>query len=175
MSADFVTTTRADILEAFLGVEVKIEQIIATYYLGQPNNSMFVLFQMQVLRDSNCSFSLKRSVLNKILNLHFPGDKKANAREIESLHKLAKIRNYYAHCGSRFVYKPDETTRAIFTPDPDSPTKPLNFKEKHQTFMATLPQVNAWLQTLLAKMPEISKIAAKDFRTSLTSNLELQV
>jgi hypothetical protein len=171
MSDAFLKQTRADLLERFIQLEVTLNKIIAAYYLGGQQASMFVPFQMQVLQDGNCSFALKRNILRKILRIIYPEGDKQYRDNFQTLIELNKIRNLYAHCGGQIVYKPDGAERIIFTPDPERPEKRIDFTAKYKQFQNDFQKVDVWLWELFEQMPVASQQAAQRFRDAINSNL----
>ena len=171
MSDTFLKQTRADVLEQFVGLEVTLNKIIAAYYLGGQGAPMFVPFQMQVLQDGNCSFSLKRNILKKILRTIHPEDDKPYKEHFQGLIELGQIRNLYAHCGGQIAYKPNDGKRIIFTPDPDFPEKRIDFEAKYKRFQKLMRKVDPWLWEVLEQMPVASQQAAKRFEEAIHSEL----
>ena len=171
MSDTFLKQTRADLLEQFVGLEVTLNKDHRGLLSGGQGAPMFVPFQMQVLQDGNCSFSLKRNILKKILRTLHPEGDKPYKEHFQGLIELGQIRNLYAHCGGQIVYKATDGKRIIYTPDPDFPERRIDFEAKYKRFQKIMRKVDPWLREVIEQMPVASQQAAQRFEKAIYSEL----
>ena len=141
MNIPEVTKARAEVIEGFIQIETLLGNIISSYYIGRENPFGF-MFALEVLYDENCSFGMKRNILEKILGAILEeADKKKEAQaQFQKLFKLNKIRNLFAHCGpDLFIAK--EGRGIHVTPNPSNPSQPVDFDKEYQEFKNLEPKV----------------------------------
>lgn len=129
---------RGEVIELFANIENMIGIIISFHYFKMLNK----LFLLEVLYDDNCSFSLKRNILFKIVP-DFDDDVR------NCLYRMNSIRNIFAHCGLKLMGGPTPDSMIEFFPDPRNPQKNLDFKALRDEFITLLPKVNNYLLKLL--------------------------
>lgn len=154
MDIPSVTKTRAEVTEGFIQIETLVGKIITDYYFGQ-NNTMSLLFMLEMLYDEHCTFAMKRSVLRKVLDAVFleKEERKMAEGEFQNLYRLNNIRNIFAHCGPDVVLAKDGKGMR-FTPDPRNPCKQLDFVSTLKDFKNLHPEVFRWLSDL---PPEVAR------------------
>ena len=92
---------RAEVIERFINIEIIINATISQHYFERVEKN----FYFQVLYDEYFSFSLKRRILEKIVN-------NINTQQVQDLNRLNTIRNYFAHCGTEFIPAPYNNKKA---------------------------------------------------------------
>lgn len=118
-----ISEYRSEIIEKFINIEWLINAIICQHYLKK----VVYAFLFEVLYDINCSFALKRNILEKIA---------PKFSKLADLNRLNNIRNLFAHCNQQvFEYnqKPElwEQGKVL---NPKNIEKELNFKELYNEF-----------------------------------------
>lgn len=169
MNIPEVTKARAEVIEGFIQIETLISSIISNYYVGRQNPFSFV-FALEVLYDENCSFGMKRNILEKILDSIMEGaDKKAAEAQFQKLFKLNKIRNLFGHCGPD-IYLAKEGNDIRITPNPSNPSQRVDFDKEYQEFRKLEPEVFLWLNELLPQIDELRQKGLQKFYSVLTSH-----
>src|SRR3989339_289012 len=92
-----ISEYRSEVIEGFINIEWIINMIISQYFF----KSLRKNFLFEFLYDVNCSFSLKRNVLQKIA---------PSFDKLEDLNRLNSIRNYFAHCNQEIFEGSDDPT-----------------------------------------------------------------
>lgn len=120
-----ISAQRSEVIEKFINIDSWIDAIISQNYFKK----MSLPFLFEFLYDVNCTFALKRSVLEKIV---------PNFSKMEELRRLNKIRNFFAHCNKEFFEgstppKPEERGRI---PNPENTMEDLDFNKLHDEFMS---------------------------------------
>ena len=80
-----ISEYRSGVIEKFINIEWLINAVISQFYFRRVVKS----FVFQLLYDVNCTFALKRNVLQKIA---------PDFSKLETLNRLNNIRNFFAHC-----------------------------------------------------------------------------
>ena len=148
MDEQVVSQARAEVIEKFINLEWLINLIISQHYFGK----VYRPFILEVLYDENCSFILRRRILEKII----PGlDKK----QIQNLNRLNTIRNYFAHTGPQIVEGAKVGKgQATKVPDPRKLDKAIDFTKLYKEFQRMEPIVAEYLfklyQELRGKYPK---------------------
>lgn len=165
-----ITKVRGQVVEDFVQIETLITTIITNFYVGRQNPFSF-MFSLQVLYDENCSFGMKRNILKKIITLTHPEKEqvKETEREFHKLHKLNKIRNLFAHCGPDIYFAVQGKGRRI-TPNPQSPTEPIELDRQYVTYKELYPQVFRWLNALLQEIDASRNAGLQRFFDAFTVN-----
>lgn len=83
---------RGEVIERSMDIEWLMNAIISQHYFGQVR----LPFVIEVLCDENCSFGMKRSVIDKIV-------KDFDGQRMQDLYRLCYIRNQFAHVHEKFV------------------------------------------------------------------------
>jgi hypothetical protein len=127
MSGDIASKHRSEIIERSINIEWLMAAVISQHYFKFANTS----FLFDVLYDEQCSFSLKRRIIEKITT--------PNKINIQSLNRLSTIRNYFAHCNQEVanVSAPND----FFVPDPRNPEKPVDFASLYEEFTRIAPSI----------------------------------
>ena len=79
---------RGDVVDKFADLETFVNLIICHYFLKRIDPK----FILEVLYDEQFSFGLRRNVLEKVVP-------DFDRKQMENLHRINKLRNYFAHCG----------------------------------------------------------------------------
>ncbi len=169
MNISEVAKGRAEVIEGFIQIETLLGNIISNYYVGRQNPFGF-MFALEVLYDENCSFGMKRNVLEKIIDAIFEeADKKKEAQaQFQKLFKLNKIRNLFAHCGpDLFIAQGGKGIR--ITPNPTNPSQPVDFDKAYQEFKNLEPKAFLWLDELHSQIDELRQKGLQKFYSALTS------
>ena len=132
---------RGEVVEKFINIETLLSCIISQHYLGRADYH----FMYEVIHDEHFSFALKRRVFEKILKK----TENQNKELIEKLHKVNKIRNYFAHFGKEFIDFQKGTTYYI---NPNDPDKQIDFNECFEDFMEIEPEITRELGRLNKKL-----------------------
>lgn len=120
-----ISEQRSEVIEKFINIESWIDAIISQHYFKK----ILLPFVLELLYDVNCTFALKRSVLEKIV---------PDFSKMEELRRLNNIRNFFAHCNKEFFEgstppKPSEKGRI---PNPKDVSKDLDFDQLYNEFMS---------------------------------------
>jgi hypothetical protein len=126
-------TCRCEVIERAINAETLASAIICQHYF----NRCYLPFMLEVLYDEYFSFSLKRRVLEKVV------DHPDLGARIQDLNRLGTIRNYFAHCGTE-VYA--IATGEGGVPDPRRPDRPIDFAALHAEFIEIAPRVEEFLR-----------------------------
>ncbi|MEP6879876.1 MAG: hypothetical protein ABI865_13615 [Nitrosospira sp.] len=130
--ADSLSTMRADVIEKFLEIENLVNALISHHYFGFLHGS----FLFNFLYDEYCSFALKRNVLLKICPELQPHK--------DSLHRIANIRNQFAHCGIKVIDGPNPNGTARF-PDSKNFNKTIDFHGSYNKFLQLQSELSSAL------------------------------
>jgi hypothetical protein len=136
MDESDLSTWRATVIERAINTEWIASAIICQHYVAQ----IRLPFLLEVLYDEQCSFSLKRRVLEKIV------EHPDLAGRIRDFNRLGTIRNYFAHCGQE-VY--EIASGRGYVPDPRKPDTGIDFPALYAEFLEVAPRVESFLLSVL--------------------------
>ena len=122
--SNIISGYRSEVIEKFINIEWLMNVIISQYYFKKVVSTFVFYF----LYDVNCTFALKRNVLQKIA---------PSFSELEVLNRLNNIRNYFAHCNQEFFEgsekpKAGEKGKVL---DPKDTKNEINFESLYKEFM----------------------------------------
>ena len=133
---------RAQVIEEFINLEWIINAIISQHYFGEVRRD----FTLEVLYDEQCSFGLRRRILEKIIP-DFDKTQKHN------LSRLNTIRNYFAHVGVQTREPTGNGEKSvIMVPDPRKPGKAVDLAELYKEFREKRPKVAKYLVGVAKKL-----------------------
>jgi len=121
-----ISKYRSEVIEKFINIEWLINAVISQYYFKK----VIYSFVFDLLYDVNCTFALKRNVLQKIA----PEFSKS---KLEELNRLNNIRNFFAHCNQKTfksITKPSPREKGKVL-NPKNIKKELDFEELYQEFV----------------------------------------
>lgn len=131
---------RGEIADRAINIELAVDLIITQYYCGAIKTN----FLTQVLYDPYCNLGLKTNILKKILD-HEGKD----ARIVEAVRRLSKIRNHFVHNRLSFQEYLDKNDLTKGVRDrmlnPEKLSEEINLKELYEEFMRDCPQVEKLL------------------------------
>lgn len=140
-----ISEYRSEVIEKFINIETLINAIICHHYFHRVIMSFF----LEVLYDEHFNFSLRRNIFEKILKKLG----KYENNKIQNLHKLNKIRNYFAHCNQE-IFRLDKsgTVKNSGVPDPRKIENYIDFKEKYKEFIQLEPEMSIYLGKVYKEM-----------------------
>src|SRR3989344_3281853 len=118
-----ISKYRSEVIEKFINIESLMNAIISQHYFKK----VIAPFVFELLYDVNCTFALKRNILQKI---------EPNFSKLETINRLNNIRNLFAHCNQE-VFEgskkpaPGETGKVL---DPKDTKKELDFEKLYKEF-----------------------------------------
>jgi hypothetical protein len=117
-----ISKYRSEVIEKSINVEWLINAIISQHYFKK----VLLPFVFDFLYDINCTFALKRNILEKIdSNFYKYGEK---------LNRLNNIRNLFAHCNQKIININNPEGKIY---DPKNTTKVLDFESLYNEFISS--------------------------------------
>ena len=136
---------RAEVVKRTINIEWLMNAIISQHYLKK----VIISFVLEVLYDHNFPFSLRRNIIEKIIE-DMPREK------IEQINRVNNIRNLFAHCDEKLICLSDENKTPV-APNPKDTSKNLNFEELYAEFSENANEVEKYLlEVYKSKGGEIS-------------------
>ena len=136
MNEEKLSNYRVEVITKFINLETIMNSIISQHYFKHGN----MPFLTQVLYNPYFTFALRLDILKQITPIF-------DSKKEEYLHKLNRIRNYFAHCSPNFFKVGTKVSKESigYMFDPKDPSKILDFEDLHKEFNDKEEQVVLYL------------------------------
>jgi len=143
MEEKTLSQMRAEVIEKFINIETIINAIISQHYFGNVNKQFF----LEVLYDQNFNFALRHSILEKIVP-------DLDRTQLQNLHRLNRIRNYFAHTGTEIFEGAEVPTEGQvgIVYDPRNLDKTIDYTQLYEEFHTLESTVINYLFNLSKKL-----------------------